>query len=62
MSALCAWLSGCGTPYLMQAASGEWHVMHARVPIDQVIADPHTPQELRTRLDAGARGTRVRHR
>ena len=51
VSALCAWLSGCGTPYLMQAASGEWHVMHARVPIDQVIADPHTPPELRTRLE-----------
>jgi predicted aminopeptidase len=49
--ALCALLSGCGTPYLMQAASGEWHVMRARVPIDQVIADPHTPQELRTRLE-----------
>jgi predicted aminopeptidase len=51
MSALCICLSGCGTPYLMQAASGEFHVMHARVPIDQVIADPATPQELRTRLE-----------
>ncbi len=51
ITALCASLSGCGTPYLLQAASGEWHVMHARVPIDQVIADPGTSQELRTRLE-----------
>jgi predicted aminopeptidase len=46
--ALC--LGGCGTPYLMQAASGEWHVMHAREPITQVIADPKTPAPLRARL------------
>jgi predicted aminopeptidase len=46
--ALC--LGGCGTPYLMQAASGEWHVMHAREPIAQVIADPKTPAPLRARL------------
>jgi predicted aminopeptidase len=43
-------VSGCGTPYLMQAASGEWHVMHAREPIAQVIADPKTPSPLRERL------------
>ena len=47
---LAALLGGCGTPYLMQAASGEWHVMHARAPIDGVIADPHTSAELRARL------------
>jgi predicted aminopeptidase len=41
---------GCGTPYLMQAASGEWHVMHAREPIAQVIADPKTAPPLRARL------------
>jgi predicted aminopeptidase len=46
--ALC--LGGCGTPYLMQAAAGEWHVMHAREPIGQVIADPKTPAPLRARL------------
>src|SRR3984885_13581973 len=46
--ALC--LGGCGTPYLMQAASGEGHVMHAREPIAQVIADPKTPAPLRARL------------
>ena len=25
----------------MQAASGEWHVLHEREPIDSVLADPH---------------------
>ena len=45
-----ALLSGCGTPYLMQAASGEYHVMHARRPLEQVIDDPSTTPELRARL------------
>jgi len=43
-------LCGCGTPYLMQAAAGEWHVMRAREPIARVIADPQTPATLRARL------------
>jgi len=43
LAGACALLVGCGTPYLMQAAGGEWHVLHERVPIDEVIADPHTP-------------------
>jgi predicted aminopeptidase len=34
----------------MQAATGEWRVLHARVPIERVLADPHTPATLRTRL------------
>ena len=45
-----ALLAACSTPYLMQAASGEWHVLHARQPIDEVLADPHTSPQLRTRL------------
>jgi predicted aminopeptidase len=45
--ALLAALSGCaGTMYLLQAARGEWHVMHARKPIVQVIDDPSTPQPM----------------
>jgi predicted aminopeptidase len=43
-------LSGCGTLYLAQAASGQFHVLHARQPIDKVVLDPHTPPELRSRL------------
>jgi predicted aminopeptidase len=44
-------LAGCGTSYVMQAAAGQWRVDHAREPIDKVIADPSTPQPLRTRLE-----------
>jgi len=47
----CAVLAGCGTPYLMQAASGEWHVLHERTPIDTVIADPQTAPEVREHLE-----------
>lgn len=44
---LLAALSGCAsTLYLLQAADGEWHVMHGREPIVQVIDDPKTPEPL----------------
>ena len=40
-------LSGCtSTMYLLQAAHGEWHVMHSRKPIVQVIDDPQTSAAL----------------
>lgn len=40
-------LAGCAsTMYLLQAADGEWHVMHGRKPIVQVIDDPATPEPL----------------
>ena len=40
-------LSGCAsTMYLLQAADGEWHVLHSREPIVQVIDDPQTPEPL----------------
>jgi len=40
-------LSGCtGTAYLLQAANGEWHVIHGRKPIVEVIDDPRTPEPL----------------
>ena len=32
--------------YLLQAANGEWHVIHGRKPIVQVIDDPRTPEPL----------------
>jgi len=44
-------LSGCGSLYLAQAAAGQWGVMAAREPIETVVADPATPQELRARLE-----------
>jgi predicted aminopeptidase len=49
--AACALLPGCGTLYVLQAASGQWQVLRARVPIDKVIADPRMPAELRGRLE-----------
>ena len=51
LPAVCALLMACSTPYLMQAASGEWHVLHERVPIDTAIADPHTPPAVRAHLE-----------
>jgi predicted aminopeptidase len=48
--ALITVLPGCGTLYVMQAAGGELQVMRARKPIDQVLADPKTPQSLRDTL------------
>src|SRR5215469_7923048 len=51
LASACTLLSGCGTPYLMQAASGEVHVLRERVPIDTVLADPHTPAAVREHLE-----------
>ncbi len=46
-AALLATTSGCTTTmYLLQAARGEWHVIHARKPIVQVIDDPRTPEPI----------------
>jgi predicted aminopeptidase len=40
-------LSGCtSTAYLLQAANGEWHVIHGRKPIVEVIDDPQTPEPM----------------
>jgi predicted aminopeptidase len=44
-------LPGCGTTsYLLQAGTGQWHVLNQRKPIDKVVADPATPQPLKERL------------
>jgi predicted aminopeptidase len=48
--ALATGLPGCGTLYVMQAAGGELQVMRARKPIDEVLADPKTPESLRDTL------------
>lgn len=43
LTAIC----GCtSTIYLLQAANGEWHVIHGRKPIVQVIDDPRTPEPM----------------
>jgi predicted aminopeptidase len=45
-------LGGCGTVgYYSQAVSGHISLMSARVPIEDVIADPDTPPALRERLE-----------
>jgi predicted aminopeptidase len=40
--------SGC---YLLQAATGQMEITSKRRPIEKVLADARTPQELRTRLE-----------
>jgi len=51
LAAACALLAGCSSSgYLVQAASGQWHVNRARVPMAAVIADPQTSPDLRARL------------
>jgi len=47
LAASLVFVSGC---YTMQAASGQWHVLHERVPIGTLIADPHTSPALREHL------------
>jgi predicted aminopeptidase len=48
---LCGALSGCGISYLAQATQGQWRLMRARRPIDQVLADPASSAELKARLE-----------
>jgi len=48
---LCGALSGCGFSYLTQAAQGQWRLMRARRPIDQVLADPASSAQLKARLE-----------
>jgi predicted aminopeptidase len=47
-AALSALLGGC---YLMQAAEGEYRLLHARTPIAELIEAPGTPPALRARLE-----------
>jgi predicted aminopeptidase len=47
-AALCGLLAGC---YVLQAATGEYRLLHARTPIAALIADPKTPSALRARLE-----------
>jgi predicted aminopeptidase len=42
--------AGCSPAYLTQAALGQWEVLRARRPLEQVLADPDTPAGLREQL------------
>jgi predicted aminopeptidase len=44
-------LSGCAVPYLLQAGHGQWQLLRARAPIDQLIANESTDATLRSRLE-----------
>jgi predicted aminopeptidase len=44
-------LSGCGTTYLLQAARGQWQVLHQRQPVESLIASEGTDATLRRRLE-----------
>jgi predicted aminopeptidase len=48
---LCDALAGCGVAYLAQATQGQWQLMRARRPIDQVLRDPASPEQLKSRLE-----------
>jgi len=45
-----ATLPGCAIGYFTQAAQGQWRLLRARRPIEQVIADPTSSEELKARL------------
>ncbi len=47
----CSLLGGC---YLLQSAAGQLEIMSERKPIARVIANPATPPEVRSRLEAVA--------
>jgi predicted aminopeptidase len=44
-------LSGCEVGYLLQAGHGQWQLMHARQPLDKVIASDSTDSALKARLE-----------
>ncbi len=44
-------LSGCGIGYLLQAGKGQWQVLHARQPLDKLIASDSTDAALKARLE-----------
>lgn len=53
-SLLCFWLpwalAGCQLGYYSQAIGGHWSLMGEREPVEQVLADPETPQSLAGKL------------
>jgi predicted aminopeptidase len=47
----CLSLSGCSAGYLLQAAHGQWQLLRARQPLEQVITSVATDSALRARLE-----------
>lgn len=51
LAVIVAAVSGCQTiGYYAQAVKGEYRILAAREPIDKVIADPKTPEDVRQKL------------
>src|ERR1700683_3195156 len=50
MALIGATLPGCAIGYFTQAAQGQWRLLRARRPIEQVIADPAASEQLKARL------------
>src|SRR5579863_5315121 len=50
VAAIVVTLPGCAIGYFTQAAQGQWRLMRARRPIEQVIADPASSEQLKARL------------
>ena len=44
-------LPGCALPYYLQAARGQIHLLHQRVPIDELLVDPGTDPTTQQRLE-----------
>ncbi len=51
----------CSPSYLIQATSGQMAIAHARRPIGEVLADPATPEILRTKLRGAQEALRFGH-
>src|SRR2546429_473450 len=60
LAAACTLLCGCGTLYLMQAASGEWQGLRRRGALRTPPGGPHTPPAPRPRPGGGGGSRWVR--
>jgi predicted aminopeptidase len=54
-------LGGCGAGYYWQASMGHLELMRQRRPVDEVMADPRTAEEVRAKLRTGQRAVDFAH-
>lgn len=54
VAALGVLLSGCSLPYYWQAVGGQLELLRKRTPIEELIADPDTSDELKRALESAA--------